>query len=476
APSSDPQGSANNNDPQSDSLTEEQLMNPNLRSGCAVHMQPVLSEPYYEKNRLNKLNSQAQSVPMIADDQAKLYPSRTVRLSSTQTKCEDSALHRGPPVTPQAWSGLSSFRVMGSFKKLRTSVLQGIQNRSNAMAAGQERNQSSMIEDGGSFLVTKREVASNKIQENGSNGTARTVKTSSVSDEDDCEEELSGFQRNSHFSQSIRKAYGAGRITLLDIVKTESPSTSEPDPSSAVESVVPSKNLETQENVKVLKRLSKSVDNLHVFKSPFRRKVTSADPQNPECPSTIILQRTSSSSSVDLQEHGSGQQQSPRRRGHLQKLVGSLTDLSVKRKNTPGSSSKPPLSPLSQLHDDYSRRIPCVPMSGRQRRPSPTPSKAQEANTRKHIPNLHPAPSCPTIFSFNLEPPSKTTAQISDYVQVAVSSTDLCSDAPDSPMEKYCEPMECHQNGITNNYSPMPKQCSSPSQKQTANGVNANLE
>lgn len=455
-------------------------MNPNLRSGCTVHMQPVLSEPYYEENRLNRLNSQAQSVPVIADGQAMLYPSRTVRLFSTQTKCEDSASHRGPPVTPQAWSGLSSFRVMGSFKKLRTSVLQGIQNRSNAMAAGQDRNQSSMIEDGGSFLVTKREVASNKIQENGSNGKAWTGKTSSVSDEDDCEEELSGFQRNSHFSQSIRKAYGAGRIELLDIVKTESPSTNEPDPSSAVESVIPSKNLETQENVKVLKRLSKSVDNLHVFKSPFRRKVTSAEPQNPECPNTIILQRTSSSSSVDSQEPGSGQRQSPWRRGHLQKLVGSLTDLSVKRKNTPGPSSKPPLSPLSQLHDDYSRRIPCVPTSGRQRRPSPTPSKAQEANTHKHIPTLHPAPSCPAVFSFNLndslEPPSKTTALVSGYVQVAVSSTDFCSDAPDSPMEKYCEPMECHQNGINNHYSQMPKQCSSPSQKQTANGVNPNLE
>ncbi|XP_026056193.1 uncharacterized protein LOC113041785 [Carassius auratus] len=246
APSSDPQGSSHNNDPQSEPFTEEQLKNPSLRSGCMVHMQPALSKPCFEENQLNRLNSQGQTVPLIADGQAKLYPSRAVRLFSTQTKCEDITPLRGPPVTPQAWSGLASFRVMGSFKKLRTSVLQGIQNRSNAMAAGQERNPSSMFEDGGSFLVTKREVATNQIQETDkvSNGTAQTGKMSSVLDEDDCEDDVNGFQRNSHFSKSIRRAYGAGRISLLDIVKTESPSNSEPDPSSTVESVGPCKNIE----------------------------------------------------------------------------------------------------------------------------------------------------------------------------------------------------------------------------------------
>ncbi|KAG1954254.1 spermatogenesis-associated protein [Pimephales promelas] len=472
APSSDPQGSSHNNDPQSDYFTKEQLMNPNLRSDCRVQVQPLLSEAFYEENHLNRLNCQAQSV---AEGQAKLYPSRTVRLFSTQTKCEDS---RGPPVMPQAWSGLAGFRVMGSFKKLRTSVLQGIQSRSNAMSGGQERNMSLMLEDGASFLVTKREGATNQTQEY-DNMTSQTGKMSSVSDEDDCEEENGGFQRNSHFSQSIRKAYAAGRISLLDVVKTDSPPTSEPSPSNTVESAAPCKNLETQENV--LKRLSKSADNLHVFKSHFRRKVTSTEPQNPECTHSIILQRTSSSSSVDLQEHGTVRNQSPMRsRWHLQKLVGSLTDLTVKRKNTPDPTPRVPLSPFSRLHDDYSRRTPCVSMSGRQRRPLPTPSKAQQANAHEHIPTLHPAPSCPAVYSStlddSLEPPSKTTALVSDSVQVAVSSTGLCSDAPVCPLEKYCEPMECHQNERNGHYSQMPKQCSSPSQKQTVNGLNANLE
>ncbi|XP_067291661.1 spermatogenesis-associated protein 13 isoform X2 [Pseudorasbora parva] len=469
AHSSDPQSSSLNNDLQSDCFTKEQLMNPSLRSGCRFQVQPVLSEPCYEENHLNRLNCQAQSVPVIADGQAKLYPSRTVRLFSTQTKCEDNASLRGQPVTPQAWSGLASFRVMGSFKKLRTSVLQGIQNRSNAMAAGQERNMSLMLEDGGSFFVTKREVPTNQTQEidNMTNGTSQTGKTSSVSDEEDCEEEEGGFQRNSAFSQSIRKAYGAGRISLLDTVKTESPSTS-------VESVVPCKKLETQENVH--KRLSKSADNLHVFKSHFRRKVTSTEPQNPECTQNIIFQRTTSSSSVDLQEHGSVRHQSPMRsRGHLQKLVGSLTDLTVKRKNTPDPPSRVPLSPLSQLHDDYSRRIPCLSMSGRQRRPLPTPSKAQQVNSHEHIPTLHPVVFGSTLDD-SLEPPSKTTALISDTIQVAVSSKHFCSDAPVCQVEKCCETMKCHQNGINDHYSQMPKLCSSPSQKQTVNGINTNLE
>lgn len=480
AASSDLQGSSHSSDPQSDPFTEDQLMNPSLRSGCRVQVQPVLSEPCYEENRLNRLNS--PSVPVIADGQAKVYPSRTVRLFPTQAKSEDGASHRGPPVTPQAWSGLAGFRVMGSFKKLRTSVLQGIQNRSNAMGASQEKILSSVIEDSGSFLVTKREISISQTHKTDKvlNGTSRTKKTSSVSDEDDCEE-VCGFQRNSHFSQSIRKAYGAGRISMLDIVKTQSLSTTEPDPSNTVESTEACNNQDTQGNVKVLKRLSKSADNLHVFKSHFRRKVASAEPQNPEYSSTVMLQRTSSSSSVDLQEHVLGSHQSPiRTQGHLQKLVGSLTDLTVKRKNIASPSPRVPVSPLSQLHDDYSRRTPCVPTSGRQRRPSPVPTKTQQDSTCQTIPILHPAPSCPAVFisdlSDSLGPPRKTTALISDYVQMAVSSSELSMDDSVCPLENYCEPMECHQNGLNDHYSQIPQQCSSPYLKPTVNGNNVNLQ
>ncbi|XP_021329453.1 spermatogenesis-associated protein 13 isoform X1 [Danio rerio] len=482
ATSSDLQGSSHSNDPQSDPFTEDQLMNPSLRSGCRVQVQPVLSEPCYEENRLNRLKSHAQSVPVIADGQAKLYPSRTVRLFPTQAKSEDGASQRGPPVTPQAWSGLAGFRVMGSFKKLRTSVLQGIQNRSNAMGASQERNLSSVIEDSSSFLVTKREISISQTHETEKvlNGTSRTRKTSSVSDEDDCEE-VCGFQRNSHFSQSIRKAYGAGRISMLDMVNKQSLSTAEPDPVNTVESTEPCNNQDTQGNVKVLKRLSKSADNLHVFKTHFRRKVATAEPQNPECSSTVMLQRTSSSSSVDLQEHVLGSHQSPMRtRGHLQKLVGSLTDLTVKRKNIASPSPRVPVSPLSQLHDDYSRRTPCVPTSGRQRRPSPVPTKTQQDSTCQTIPILHPAPSCPAVFisdlDDSLEPPSKTTALISDYVQMAVSSSELHIGDSACPPEKYCEPMECHQNGLNDHYSQIPQQCSSPCLKPTVNGNDVNLQ
>nr|XP_055038669.1 spermatogenesis-associated protein 13 isoform X1 [Misgurnus anguillicaudatus] len=474
------QGSSNTNDPQNDSFKEERQMNQSLQSSSGEQIKPVLSKPCYEENRLNKLNSQVQSIP---DGQAKPYPSRVVRLFSTQTKYEDNAALRGPPVTPQARYGLAGLRTMGSFKKLRSSVLQGIQNRSNALAASQERTLSSMGNtDTNGFFVTKREVTTNQRAcaetDKLSNGSSQTRKIPSALDEDEeCEEEEGGFQRNSHFSQSIRKAYRAGRIPLQDIVQRqpESPSTSESNPqccpSSEVKSTVPSKDLKAQENVKFLHRLSKSTENLPAFKSPFTRKWSSAEPQNPDVTTSTILQRSESASCVD---RGSGRSQSPMRtRGPLLKLVGSLTDLSVKSKNNSVPVPNVPPSPLSQLHDDYSRRTPCVPTTGRQRRPSPAPSRQQatEANIHQHIPTLHPAPSCPVLICSaledSLEPPSKTTALMSD--SVAVYSTDSFADIPVHSLEGHCEPMECHQNEANDHVSQKHIQCSSSSQMQTAN-------
>ncbi|XP_057179009.1 spermatogenesis-associated protein 13 isoform X2 [Triplophysa rosa] len=448
-------------------------MNP--KPSCGDQVQPVISKPCCEENRLNRLNSQAQSVPVIAGGQAKPYPSRVVCLFSTQTKCEDNAAPKGPAVMPQAWSGLASFRAVGSFKKLRSSVLQGIQNRSNAMAAGQERNLSTVVnEDTNGFFVTKRNVTTNERTcteiDKVSNGTSQSSKTSLLDEDEDCEvEEV--FQKNSHFSRSIRRAYGPGRIPLVDIVQRqpECPSTSEPI---TEKSALPCKVLEAQVNVKVQSKLSKSAENLYVFKSHFRRKVTATETQNPDSSDTTILQRTTSSSSVDLQNHGSSKRQSPMRtRGHLRNLVGSLTDLSVKSK-----SSQVPQSPLSQLHDEYSRRTPCVSSTGRQPRPSPAPSNAQQGtqvNIHQHMPTLHPAPSCPAFFTSvlddSLEPPSKTTALMSDCMHVAKSSTDFASVCL---LERYCEPMECHQNGANYHVSQTLARCSSPSQKETINSNN----
>ncbi|XP_056594955.1 spermatogenesis-associated protein 13 isoform X2 [Triplophysa dalaica] len=450
-------------------------MNP--KPSCGDQVQPVISMPCCEENRLNRLNSQAQSVPVIAaGGQAKQYPSRVVCLFSTQTKCEDNAAPKGPALRPQAWSGLANFRAMGSFKKLRSSVLQGIQNRSNAMAAGQERNLSTTVnDDTNGFFVTKRNVTTNEKTcteiDKVSNGTSKSSKTSLVDEDEDCEvEEV--FQKNSHFSRSIRRAYGPGRIPLVDIVQRQSecPSTSE---GIMEKSALPCKVPEAQENVKVQSKLSKSAENLYVFKSHFKRKVTSTEPQNPDSSDTTILQRTTSSSSVDLQNHGSSKRQSPMRtRGHLRKLVGSLTDLSVKSKNSQGHAPKVPPSHLSQLHDEYSRRTPCVSSSGRQPRPSPAPSNAQQGNIHQHLPTLHPAPSCPAFSSSvddSLEPPSKSTALMSDCTHLAKSSTDFVSVCS---LERYCEPMECHQNGANYHVSQTLAQCSSPSQKETVNSNN----
>ncbi|KAI1891238.1 hypothetical protein AGOR_G00141720 [Albula goreensis] len=61
----------------------------------------------------------------------KPYHSKILQLLSTPRKRSCSSVERPRPLSgpPASWSTLSGLRVMGSFKKLRSSVLQGIQSR-----------------------------------------------------------------------------------------------------------------------------------------------------------------------------------------------------------------------------------------------------------------------------------------------------------------------------------------------------------
>uniref|UniRef100_A0AAR2LKV7 Spermatogenesis associated 13 n=1 Tax=Pygocentrus nattereri TaxID=42514 RepID=A0AAR2LKV7_PYGNA len=360
-------------------------------------VKPVLSEGSCEKHGLNGLKPQTWSSSVITDGQTKSCPTRIVRIFSSQRKCgmigpEQTSL-RGPSNGPQAWPGLSGLRVMGSFKKLRSSVLQGIQNRGSAMGASQDKDFSSITSEHGSgFLVTKRDPGQ---VVGGSQSISKEIPTVTngesiagrkVSDEeDDYEEDGGGPKRNSHFSMSIRRAYGAGRISLLDngARKPDSLTVQEPAsqcrPCSSVELIGPDVILDSEENVKALSRLSKSADNLHIFKSPFKRKAPSAQPQCPKAFGTLNIQRAASASSVDMQERGAGQRKNPMGvRGQMLKLVGSLTDISANHKASPCPSPKATLSALSQLHDSYSRRTPCVLPSERQRRPAPVNIRASD--------------------------------------------------------------------------------------------------
>lgn len=416
-------------------------------SGCGVQVRPVRPEACSEESRLNGLNSQAWCNPVIGQPEAKPYPSRIMRLFSNQKHCGDPASERtsnqGSGMNPQTWSGLSGLKVMGSFKKLRTSVFQGIQSRGNAMTANQDADYAMITnEDAEHVDVSNGQQRQQPLKEgcqvNGVCG-GEFIFCSGASDDD--EEEFGndeGLQRNSHFSRSIRRAYGAGRITLLDVGRNpqstnlppKSPKTSAPCPSPfrrprPVSTVLASSELHLagETNGKALSQLSKSAENLHQSKAPFKRKTASAflanpqqrdpepglDPLEPDTSErgrTPNIKRTTSALSVDGRERSSGRWRSPSRtRANMQRLVGSLTDLTFRRRpSSPQQSPQQcPLSPVSRLHDDYSRRIPCVPPPDRQRRPSPARPKAASERegagqrvtavvTVEHTPSVTPAP------------------------------------------------------------------------------------
>lgn len=414
-------------------------------------LRPVYPEACCERRELNGMNNQWPT-PVIVDMQDTSCPSKNMRIFSFQRSCAAA----GPERTPlrglagasQAWPGL---HFMGSFKKLRSSVLQGIQNRGGVTGDNQEKDFSLTNEENNGFFVTKRNFRS--IQANGkemaavSNGVSTSASGKCVLDEDDDDEEDgSGLQRNSHFSRSMRRAYGAGRISLLDYGRKQLDSSvapepsSRPRPSSTVESMGPEGIFDS--DVKALSRLSKSADNLHVFKSPFKRKVSSTQTQNLEEPNTPNFERTASASSVVGQDCVAGRCRGVTGvRGKMLKLVGSLTDLSANRKPNPDPTLTAPLSALSQLHDDYSRRTPCVPAGERQRRPPPSltcPSDRQkvQADVHSHTPAIHANSLEPvTIYSLNHQVPECSTSieQVpSSYGQLPVSSP-TCSDISVTP-------------------------------------------
>uniref|UniRef100_A0A8C7H3Z0 Spermatogenesis associated 13 n=1 Tax=Oncorhynchus kisutch TaxID=8019 RepID=A0A8C7H3Z0_ONCKI len=344
---------------------------PSLLSGCDAQVQPMTCDFNSEESRLNGFNTATWSSPVIG------HPSRIMRLFSTQKKCTvpgDSQgstrplSFQGPPSSagvPQVWPGLSGLTVMGSFKKLRSSVLQGIQKRGTANQ--HDEYTSAAIQSGDNVMVTTNQSP-----------RLRCGKSYSVSNGVSIGQQMAGLS-----------PYGS-------------------DNEDEEESV--------NENVNALSRLSKSADNLHLFKGPFRNKVPCPSPQtdSPGANGDPSIQRTASASSGDLRDRS----QSPvcfrspvGAKGHMLKLVGSITDLTVRRRPNPPPVTSPgspvtPLSPLSRLHDDYSRRTPCLPASDRQRRPSPARTRAAaERNSTsvrlEHTPTIHPQPQSeyhPALF------------------------------------------------------------------------------
>ncbi|XP_029384666.1 uncharacterized protein spata13 [Echeneis naucrates] len=403
---------------------------PYLLSGCGAQIQPITAAPLVAENKLNGINSSAWSNPVIGPPEGKHYSSRIMRLFSSSRKGPDSANSSttvGPSPAhnkdgnngPQSWSGLPGLGVVDSFKKLRSSVLQGIQSRGASNLNGENVHSSNQEMPNGT-IVSNADPGANdsndlKIAEGysmcngnftGQNLALMNQCGSDFEDYDDEDnEEGNGLARNSRFSRSMRKAYGAGRISFLDMGNggvegghtNEAADSERPDQTSKVS--VQAGNVKLSD-LTLLSRMSKSAENLNLFKAPFRSKAPSPGPPSiQEDPQRITtsnrtpnIQRTASASSVDLRGHAANRRKSPvKTKAPMLKLVGSMTDLTVRRRqsSSPSPTLPSPMSPLSRLHDDYSRRVPCLQTSERRRRPSPVRVRVMPP---EHTPLVHHPP------------------------------------------------------------------------------------
>lgn len=291
----------------------------------------------------------------------RLGPARLVRLFSASRKRTGANAER-----PRAgvlmghsstWNALASFRKMGSFKKLKSSVLQGIQNREGCDAAKEEASEP----DPGPSVPNGAAVAIPAPQR------PQALQPAPASDGSDPEEPDGAFQRSTHRSRSLRRAYGLGRISLRDSEKAGAPRApgpqGEPPPCALV-------RRDSESNTVVYRR-SKSTDNLNFLKkSSFKRKSASNLSDLKAVPERPAPRRTLSSSSADSEKLGGAERRTKRWKSPIRakdfdrvlRLVSSAKDAAWKRERPKGGA---PCSgdaalrpgPRSRLHDDYSRRV-----------------------------------------------------------------------------------------------------------------------
>uniref|UniRef100_A0A3B5K4F7 Spermatogenesis associated 13 n=1 Tax=Takifugu rubripes TaxID=31033 RepID=A0A3B5K4F7_TAKRU len=394
-----------------------------LLSGCGAQVQPITTCP--DENGFNGISSSAWSSPVIGQPDGK--PSRIMKLFSNSKK--------GPAAAPSSaaeqasWAGLSGLGVIDSFKKLRSSVLQGIQSKGANIGDGEAFSSGAGVSHG----------ANNHVPEGCSDY---------YDDGDDEEGNADGLTRNTVFSRSIRRAYGAGRISLFDtgngkpMEKSTSATAYGQKPTQATNVNPQQEKTNETSNVKVLSRLSKSAENLQIFKAPFRRKAQASGLSVPDeellqrpvkAQRATNIQRTASASSVDLQDNALSNRKNPvKPKGPMLKLVGSVTDLTVRRRSTstPSPTSPSLMSPLSRLHDDYSRRASCLTTSERQQRPSPVRACALSVG---HAPLVH---SQPTGDESSEQQVKKALLEVEDVSPTSSSTptgSPTCVSEPPSP-------------------------------------------
>ncbi|XP_068123065.1 spermatogenesis-associated protein 13 isoform X2 [Hyperolius riggenbachi] len=303
------------------------------------------------------------------------------------------------------WNALSSLRKMGSFKKLKSSVLQGIQAKENA----------NIISDMESGVNTQKLLSADGIvscQTACRVPTSRSMHDSCIvvdglqSDGSDIEESDNSFLRSTHRSRSIRRAYGAGRINLLDndnIRVPHSPLRLSPlgQEQNVCEIIV-----KDSDSNKIIYRRSKSTDNLNFLKkSSFKRKSTSNLTDIKSSSEKEILQKSSLNASADSSNlSGTPERRSKRWRSPIRakdfdrvlKIMGNVTDGHWKKDGSKCSSptnEEPQRGrPNSRLHDDYSRRVSSSADTERRRCLLSPQSPSSEANlsvspSRIHVDN-----------------------------------------------------------------------------------------
>ncbi|XP_043547905.1 spermatogenesis-associated protein 13-like isoform X5 [Chiloscyllium plagiosum] len=304
--------------------------------------------------------------------ESKLTPSKIMHFISNPkkyTNCNsDSRPHSVILLgNSPTWNALSSFRKMSSFKKLKSSVFQGIQTRGNAEVINVENfeNVHKFMQNGHGVQIQNKPSCTATLQDLCSSGEDLA---SDVSETEDVDE---AFLRHTHRSRSIRRAYRVGRINLLDCDKSPIQ-----EGCTKVVSLVPQASnindsmVANGQNHKTINRRSKSTDNLSFFKkSSFKRKSTSNLTEIKVTRENERLQRTASASSAE-EKSGNTERRSKRWRSPIRakdfdrmlKLVSNVADVarrleSPSKENSSSCESRNGTRSNSRLHDDYSRRV-----------------------------------------------------------------------------------------------------------------------
>ncbi|XP_034614634.1 spermatogenesis-associated protein 13 isoform X2 [Trachemys scripta elegans] len=377
-------------------------------------------------------NSNNSAEEKIQDDH--LSPSKIMRFFSTPRKRTTSNSERPRSLivmgSSSTWNALSSIRKMGSFKKLKSSVLQGIQARESSDVL----NENTVGKHVSNGAVVR--VQTNRYSYSGPLHDSHNAVDGLASDCSDVEESDDSFLRNTHRSRSIRRAYGVGRINLLDTDKIQSQQNcTRPTSPITQEPKICEILVKDPENNRIIYRRSKSTDSLNFLKkSSFKRKSTSNLTDLKIASEKQVPQRTGSTSSADSDKaSGNPERRSKRWKSPIRakdfdrvlKLVSNVTDVAWKKDGpkstmTPLNEQNQRTRPNSRLHDDYSRRVSSSNENDRRRCISPVCSPD---STFSGTPHLH----SPTVSQDTDTETNVFTGETNSFRTLSCVLDDVCS-------------------------------------------------